>query len=82
MESPDEETRIAEAIAHDLRKHFATVPRWEFEKVLQKGGYGVVARIKKESRRGDGNVRRLAIKRALGGLEANFLRNEIRWLKV
>ena len=75
--------RSAEVIHRDLQSHFATIPRWEIEKILQPGGYGVVARVKKESRRRDGHVRRLAVKRALiGGQEANALRNEISYLKV
>lgn len=40
----------------ELKKHFATVPRWEFEIPLQEGLNGVVVRIKK--RRLFGGVQR------------------------
>ncbi|RYP45664.1 hypothetical protein DL768_008008 [Monosporascus sp. mg162] len=67
-------------VVDELRTHFSTVRRWEFETLLQEGAYGVVVRIKKKPGLFEG-VRRLAVKRALGEGEENQLRNEIKRLK-
>ncbi|RYP93271.1 hypothetical protein DL770_000646 [Monosporascus sp. CRB-9-2] len=67
-------------VVDELRTHFSTVRRWEFETLLQEGAYGVVVRIKKKPGLFVG-VRRLAVKRALGEDEENQLRNEIKRLK-
>ncbi|RYP12973.1 hypothetical protein DL767_010999 [Monosporascus sp. MG133] len=67
-------------VVDELRTHFSTVRRWEFETLLQEGAYGVVVRIKKKTGLFVG-VRRLAVKRALGVDEENQLRNEIKRLK-
>lgn len=74
------EEGAGEEVAAQLREHFATVPGWDYEKLLQEGEYGVVVRVKKEGLLG--GVQRLAIKRALGQDGERELRNEIRWLRV
>ncbi|KAI1502180.1 hypothetical protein F5X99DRAFT_408360 [Biscogniauxia marginata] len=75
LTDPDESQRVVD----ELKRHFATIPIWEYEKYLGDGEYAVTILVKEKDPSGPGQ--RVAIKRGKGINGEIQLRNEIKWLR-
>lgn len=73
------EFRTPEQTAEELKQYFDQQERFEFERALGHGAYGITSKVLDKK---TNPPRRLAVKRALGSDTERELQNEIRYLKV